>query len=490
MFKINVAIYQFATSSIHLAASLEILYKENLSGNNTSYCLWGQKTYFPTRMAVSGESIFGIPPRRYKKLIRKASPNVNFESNFVFDREWVESMLNIFTNQLKLIKNISDLSSLKYKDINPGAALANEITSISKSSELNLHTHKKIMIIILRSYLEIFSAVTMHIKSNNIKRVHVYNGRFLHERAAWDAGKILKCEVIIFETTRNRYQQRIEGFHDRENNQVVMKQIWKDSNFTESEKVAIASKWFDEMRSDLNPFKIRNAKYYQNPKKFFVYYSNSDDEIVGFWEKWNEPLGSQYDCVLRLIEIFSKQEKYELVIRLHPNLINKPISSITKWQFIPTRNNSHVILPGEEISSYDLLEKSIGSITFGSTIGIESAYYSKPVLVLADTKFDELGIADKPKSWDEVEDWLRTAENLSPATLYDRKINSCIFGFYLDQCGNIFPNTLLEETGKQGAWNAVSFLKFGIHENRIKFSYRKIVSKYKFWKFRNELSFE
>lgn len=149
-----------------------------------------------------------------------------------------------------------------------------------------------------------------------------------------------------------------------------------------------------------------------------------------------------------------------------------------------------MILPGEEISSYDLLEKSIGSITFGSTIGIESAYYSKPVLVLADTKFDELGIADKPKSWDEVEDWLRTAENLSPATLYDRKINSCIFGFYLDQCGNIFPNTLLEETGKQGAWNAVSFLKFGIHENRIKFSYRKIVSKYKFWKFRNELSFE
>ena len=109
MSKINVAIYQFATSSIHLAASLEILYKENLSGNNTSYCLWGQKTYFPTRMAVSGESFFGIPTRRYKKLIRKASPNVNFESNFVFDREWVESMLNIFTNQLKLIKKKDQL---------------------------------------------------------------------------------------------------------------------------------------------------------------------------------------------------------------------------------------------------------------------------------------------------------------------------------------------------------------------------------------------
>jgi len=490
MSKVNIAIYQFATSSIHFAASLEILYKENLSGNNTSFCLWGQKTFFPTRMATSGESIFGIPPRRFKKLIRKASPNVNFEFNFTFDYDWVEYMLGIFKNQLKTIEKISDLGSLKYDNINPGAALANEITSISKSSELNLYTHRKLVIIILRSYLEIFSAASKHIESKNIKRVHVYNGRFLHERAIWDAAKILKCEVIIFETTRNRYQQRIEGFHDRENNQNVMKKIWEESHFTESEKVNIASKWFDEMRNDINPFKIKKAKYYENPNKFFVYYSSSDDEIIGFWEKWSEPLGGQYECVLRLIEFFAKQEKYELVVRLHPNLLNKPTSLITKWQSIPTKKNSHIILPGEKISSYDLLEKSVGTITFGSTIGIESAYYTKPVLVLADTKFDELGIADKPKTWVEVEDWLNKAENFSPTTLHDRKIKSCIFGFYLDQCGNIFPNTHLEETGVQGAWNAVSFLNLSINENKIKFNYRRIISKYKFWKFRNELSFE
>jgi hypothetical protein len=168
MSKANIAIYQLATSSIRFAASLEILYKENLSGNNTSFCLWGQKTFFPTRMATSGESIFGIPPRRFKKLIRKASPNVNFEFNFTFDHDWVEYMLGIFKNQLRTIEKISDLGSLKYDNINPGAALANEITSISKSSELNLHTHRKLVIIILRSYLEIFSAASKHIESKNI----------------------------------------------------------------------------------------------------------------------------------------------------------------------------------------------------------------------------------------------------------------------------------------------------------------------------------
>jgi hypothetical protein len=441
-------------------------------------------------MAVLAESILGIPPRRFKKLIHKASPNVNLDSNFIFDREWVEFTLNIFKHQLESIEKITDLSSLEHGNIKPGAALANEITSLSKSSELDLHAHRKLIVIILRSYLEIFSATSKHIESNSIKRVHVYNGRFLHERAVWDAGKNLKCEVIIFETTRNRYQQRIEGFHDRENNQNVMKKIWEESNLTEAKKVNIASKWFDEMRSDTNPFKIKNANYYENPNKFFVYYSNSDDEIVGFWEKWSEPLGNQYDCVLRLIEFFAKQEKYELVIRLHPNLLNKPTSSIKRWQSIQTKKQSRLILPDEKISSYDLLEKSIGTITFGSTIGIESAYYSKPVLVLADTKFDELGIADKPKAWEEVEDWLNKAESISSSTLRDRKIKSCIFGFYLDQCGNIFPNTQLVETGKQGAWNGTSFLNLKINENMLKVKYRKIISKYKFWKFRSELNFE
>ena len=55
-----------------------------------------------------------------------------------------------------------------------------------------------------------------------------------------------------------------------------------------------------------------------------------------------------------------------------------------------------------KFSTYDLMNKSIGTITIGSTTGVESAFYNKPVLLLADAKYDQLNLADKAKDWDDV----------------------------------------------------------------------------------------
>ena len=92
--------------------------------------------------------------------------------------------------------------------------------------------------------------------------MHIYNGRFLHERASWDAAKRLDCEILIFETTHDRYQQRTEGFHNRVNNQKVMKELWENSKLEISKKNNEASVWFKDMRSNVNPFMVKH------PKKF------------------------------------------------------------------------------------------------------------------------------------------------------------------------------------------------------------------------------
>jgi hypothetical protein len=131
----------------------------------------------------------------------------------------------------------------------------------------------------------------------------------LHERASWDAAKRLDCEILIFETTHDRYQQRTEGFHNRVNNQKVMKDLWKNSTLEISKKINESSVWFKDMRSNVNPFMVRYPKKFISDKKYFVYFSNSDDEVVGFWDEWTEPLGNQFDVVSKLIEIFSNQNQ-------------------------------------------------------------------------------------------------------------------------------------------------------------------------------------
>jgi hypothetical protein len=487
---INVAFFQFATSSMHFAASLEILNKEFRLGNKTFYSLLGQTTYFPSRMAKMGETLLGKAPRHLKHLIFKADPNVAFKDKIEYDENWVQKHMQEFMKQLNQISTISMLPSLQLDSIKPGAAIANEIITYSKDNNMNLIKTQKLVIFLLRSYLEIYSHTLISIKVDGISRVHIYNGRFLHERASWDAAKRLGCEILIFETTHDRFQQRTEGFHNRVNNQKVMKDLWTNSNLEISKKINESTVWFKEMRSNINPFMVRHPKKFISEKKYFVYFSNSDDEVVGFWDEWTEPLGNQFDVVSKLIEIFSNQNAYDLVIRLHPNLLNKPAAVIKKWQSLKTNHNSVLIKSEEKISSYDLIDNCVGVINFGSTIGIEAAYYEKPVLVLADCKYDELEIADKLFNWAEIESWIKNAE-FSPSELISkRKMNSYIFGFYFRACGTRFSNTNLKKTPNQGAWEADEFLGIKIQESNYIHNYRKLISKYKFWKIRKVLRFE
>ena len=487
---VNVAFFQFATSSIHFAASLEILNKECGLGNKTFYDLLGQTTYFPSRMAKMGEALLGKAPRHLKNIIFRADPNVAFNDKIKYDENWVQKHIEEFMQQLHQIANISMLPSLQFDSIKPGAAIANEIITYSKDNNMNLLQNQELVIFLLRSYLEVYSHTLISIKVNRITRVHIYNGRFLHERASWDAAKRLDCEVLIFETTHDRYQQRTEGFHNRVNNQKVMKEIWKNSKLEISKKINEASFWFKDMRSSVNPFMVKHPKKFISDKKYFVYFSNSDDEVVGFWDEWTEPLGNQFDVVSKLIDIFSNQNTYRLVIRLHPNLLYKPPAVVKKWQSIKTNHNSVLIQPGEKISSYELLDNCVGVITFGSTIGIEAAYYEKPVLVMTDCKYDELEIADKLYNWNEIESWIKGAEFLPKELISQRRMNSYVFGFYFQACGTQFLNTNLKKTPNQGAWEADNFLGAKLQEIRLIQNYRKLLSKYKFWKLRKVLSFE
>jgi hypothetical protein len=135
-----------------------------------------------------------------------------------------------------------------------------------------------------------------------------------------------------------------------------------------------------------------------------------------------------------------------------------------------------LVLPLEEVSSYSLIESARGVITFGSTIGIEAAYMSKPVMVLADCKFDELGFAFKPKTWDEAFLWIEST--FTPAELEINRDLSRTFGFFVLTGGQQFKFSKLEEIG-WGRWKVHNFLNFDFTENSFMNSLRRIILKFK-----------
>ena len=295
----------------------------------------------------------------------------------------------------------------------------------------------------------------------------------------WDCAKNLERETFIFETTRDRYFQRTEGFHNRTSNQKYMLGHWAASLDSEEAKFVIGSKYFSELRSKSNPFQVQQGKFVTMAKDFFVFFSSSDDEAVGFWDEWNEPLGDQIEAIKKLQEIFELQNDFNLVIRLHPNLINKSNSAVENWSVIEPINNSIVVGPTEKISSYDLLDKCVGVISYGSTLGLEAAFSLKPSLVLADSGYDQIGAVDKAKTWNEVNDWLNTGYKLDLKSLKERQRNATIRGYFLATGGIPFKNSILRQTG-WGAWTVDSFCGRRIRESKIASFYRKVINRIKF----------
>ena len=474
------AIFQFASGSIHFATSLEILKENSLAGDEMFYCLWGSGTKYPGRMSIGFENLSRKSPKAIEKLIRHAAV-VNFTSEIKIDHNWVLTMTDNLTNAISEAPNISMLKDINVLDVKPGAALANEITTLTKNRDLDLSKNRLLVRILVESYLQIYNAVTNYIINNRIDRIFLFNGRFLHERAVWDAARAQGVQVILFETTRNRYFLRKEGFHSRKNNQKVMLEYWENSDLPLKNRIEIGSKYFSELRSRLRPFFTETKQDFKISKPYFVYFSSSDDEAVGFWDEWNEPLGEQLECVKNLQKIFDEQNNFELIIRLHPNLKNKSDSQIGGWINIKDSESTRVIGPEKPISSYELLDNSVGTITFGSTIGLESAFAMKPSLVMADCGYDLLGVVDKASSWEDVSNWIFKNHKINNEELLNRRNNACIRGFFIATGGITFNYTTLVDMGL-GAWNATGFDGMNMESNSIVKKYRKLISHMKFKK--------
>jgi len=478
---LKTAFFQFASGSIHFATSLEILKDKSFAGDEVFYCLWGSETKYPGRMSVEFENLTRKHPRAIEKLIKHAAVNVNFTSKIEFDHNWVSAMTISLSNVISIASNISMLKNIDVLGVKPGAALANEITTLTKNRDINLNKNKSLVRILVESYLQVYNAVTNFIIVNSVERIYLYNGRFLHERAVWDAARNQGVQVVLFETTRNRYFLREEGFHSRINNQKVMLEHWENSDLNLKKRLELGSKYFSELRSKSRPFFTDTKIDLKIGKPYFVYFSSSDDEAVGFWDEWNEPLGEQIECVRRLQKIFDSQKRYELIVRLHPNLKNKSDNQKLGWSTIKDSESSRVIGPEEPVSSYELLDNSVASITFGSTIGLESAFALKPSLVIADCGYDLLGVVDKATSWTDVSNWIFKNHKINEEELLLRRNQACIRGFFIATGGRTFKYTTLVELG-QGAWNATSFDGMRIKANSIVGKYRKLISHIKFKK--------
>ena len=141
-----------------------------------------------------------------------------------------------------------------------------------------------------------------------------------------------------------------------------------------------------------------------------MFFSSSDDEVASISSEWNSTWGNQISAVECAMDVFSEQEKYNFVIRVHPNQGNKSRRDKKAWDQLVPRKNCYIFSYSESVDSYELMRRSVAVLTHGSTMGVEAAYRRKRQAFLSPTRFDQLVPAVQLKEKVSLQEWVKNLE--------------------------------------------------------------------------------
>jgi hypothetical protein len=456
---------EFASTPIHVATSLEIV--ANNPKIEWEYKYWGNSTFWKIGMNVEFNQYKNRFPERLSDFLKRMNvPENKCTTEMLFNGDHVRSKMSNLEELIRSTRRISDLRRWDGDFGDVGAAVANAYASLFNDKYTPITWNVGIIRKLTLSYLQVYES-TLNLCELNEKRgvsksEHVfitYNGRFLHERAVRDACNAFGFPIYFHETTRDKYFLRSEGFHDRTANQELWLSHWQNSSEPFERKHEIARDYYKGLEVAHNPFHTKNKDLLDSivRKPYVVYFTSNDDETLGFWDVWKEELGNQLEVLKQLYSFFSTRKEVELIIRIHPNTKNKPWQVRRIWKNIKPSENVRVINEKSEISSLELAKKSLGVMTFGSTIGLQASFLKKPVCVLADCAYDRLNCVTKINSLADLQEWY---ESLGGKDSFDNEgwVDSLVRPYFVATAGvkfNLFTISL-------HGWNSWSLDPEGI----------------------------
>lgn len=162
-------------------------------------------------------------------------------------------------------------------------------------------------------------------------------------------------------------------------------------------------------------------------------FNSSEDEWASIGDEWKSSLYTRQSIgIIRIVsDLLERAPRTHIYLRMHPNLKDVHNSDIDRLHAIQSPNFT-LIEPESPVSSYTLMEKADVILSFGSTMGIEAAYWGKTSVLAGPAEYENLGSVYVMKNHSEVLDTL-----LSIPPPLDR-LGALQFGYYRQTVGEKF----------------------------------------------------
>jgi hypothetical protein len=405
----NILFIEFWNVSPHIETAFELA-KLNLDKGNTIYFIFGgNDTFYHEKLNFKlqdGVNINYLPEVKGAKLLE--GKNFNFWNHFPLTKRTSIEEAMLFN-----INDINDLIALKYEEFEVGKYAYSSLIHRNGTAFIDVNLHWELLEQYIETGIAIYKKAFAFIKYWKINEVYVFNGRFCAPAAVAAAGKKAGIRVFYHERGANKNRYYLEDFipHDVAKIAEAMNQNWEKAALENLESASkVAKEFFNNMRDrkETGWFSFTKNQILDSlpaidgARKVVTYFATNDDEYEALldifpWKYWK----NQFHALDDLIDICSEIKNIQLIIKLHPNLVNKSNIDRERWMSYE-KFNVQIITPDSGIDTYALLDISDVVITSGSTVGIEAVFWGKPVILLGPSYYEHLGACMQPHSKHEL----------------------------------------------------------------------------------------
>lgn len=240
--------------------------------------------------------------------------------------------------------------------------------------------------------------------------VVTFNGRFVTSKPVVAAAEQLGIPVLRHE--RGSTYQRYEVFTDALHNYAYIRRrieaCWE--NTLPAERERNGHEFFQRRRRgdgigwySFTAGQEQGRIPERTPgRRRIVYFSSSDDEYAAVTDVFEPgPWPDQLTAVKELIAVCESLPDVELVLRIHPHLTKKSAQERARWCGL-SGSNAFIIAPDEKVDSYALLDSADVVVSYGSTIGMEAAYWGRPSVLLGPCSYSGSSAVLSPGNREEL----------------------------------------------------------------------------------------
>jgi len=325
-----------------------------------------------------------------------------------------------------VFKSVESVKQFRYDGEEIGYGVASSLISLFRDHRFDVHKYRKSVTQTIVTSVQVYEALKHEFMDFRPDRVYVFNGRIFTHLPAILLCKTFGIEYFVYEaaTQRDHYiLRRNATVHDAPAAAEEFQATWAKGG---PDRKEIASSWFELKRNgatkgNMKSFTQNQARGslpvgFDREKKNVAIFNKTIDEYAAI-SGWENAIYSpdETEGVRRIVESFESDDRFMFYLRVHPHMIEVPASTsqLMDIQELSNRfDNLLVIWPADIVDSYELLLACEKVVTFGSTIGLEAAYWGKPSILAGRAYYESFDCLYRPKSHGEVVSLLK--QDLSP----------------------------------------------------------------------------